>query len=63
MNALTDDSPMPFGKYKGTRMEDVPANYLLWLHNQNCQHVEVAQYIRENLTALAMECPDIIIEE
>jgi uncharacterized protein (DUF3820 family) len=23
---------MPFGKYKGQNMEDIPARYLLWLY-------------------------------
>ena len=29
---LTDQSLMPFGKFKGTKMANVPADYLLWLH-------------------------------
>lgn len=36
MNAfkkLTDDSIMPWGKYKGETLEDVPASYLLWLED------------------------------
>jgi len=28
---LSDTSPMPFGKHKGTNMANVPAAYLLWL--------------------------------
>ncbi len=27
---LTDDSKMPFGQYKGSNMEDVPASTLLY---------------------------------
>jgi len=34
MSHLTDDSLMPFGKHKGTRMEDVPAKYLDWLDGE-----------------------------
>lgn len=30
---LTDNSPMPFGKYKGTKLENVPASYLIWLYD------------------------------
>jgi len=30
---FTDDSIMPFGAHKGKRMEDVPADYLLWLED------------------------------
>ena len=29
---LTDTSAMPYGKYKGRPMSGVPADYLLWLH-------------------------------
>lgn len=31
MEKLTDNSPMPWGKHKGTAMANVPAHYLLWL--------------------------------
>lgn len=56
---LDDQSPMPFGKHKGKKMEDVPAEYLLWLRDQN--HTgPVREYIEENLSALLKECPDYI---
>ena len=29
----TDDSLMPFGKYKGQKLANVPDSYLIWLHN------------------------------
>ncbi len=60
MPKLTDNSLMPFGVLLGKKMEDVPASYLLWLHNENCRHAEVAAYIEENLSALKMEFPDTI---
>lgn len=60
MPKLTDQSPMPFGVHKDKNMEDVPASYLLWLHNENCRHAEVAAYIEENLSALKLEFPDTI---
>lgn len=31
---LTDDSPMPWGKHKGTPMKDVPDEYLIWVYKQ-----------------------------
>jgi len=31
MKELTDTDPMPFGKYRGIPMKDVPAKYLFWL--------------------------------
>ena len=56
---ITDNSPMPFGKYVGSPMVDVPAVYLLWLHNEGCSHQGVKQYILNNLDALNKEAANI----
>lgn len=58
---MDDQTPMPFGKHKGKKMEDVPASYLLWLRDQGTGG-EVGQYIEDNMTALQQECPDYISE-
>ena len=59
---LTDLSTMPFGKYKGKPMQDVPASYLFWLWTECGKEVDyasdVANYIRENMDALEQEYPD-----
>lgn len=52
---LTDNSPMPFGKYRGTAMINVPAAYLLWLYNEGCNNDSVKQYIIANLDGLNNE--------
>ena len=55
---LTDTDPMPFGKYKGTPMQDVPASYLHWLWTngkKDDKTCKVADYIRRNLNALKQE--------
>jgi uncharacterized protein (DUF3820 family) len=58
-DALDDTDPMPFGKYKGTAMQDVPASYLLWLWTKRpLQDDRVELYIKKSLDALRMECPD-----
>ena len=31
MKQLQDTDPMPWGKWKGKPMQDVPADYLFWL--------------------------------
>jgi len=31
---MTGDDEMPFGKHKGEKLDDVPAEYLLWLWEQ-----------------------------
>lgn len=60
--SLVDMSPMPFGKYKGRPMEDVPASYLHWLWSnwskEERDQKPVAGYIRENLAVLMKEHPD-----
>ena len=60
---MSDQDLMPFGKYKGEKMEKVPASYLLWLRDQHCSHLEVSNYIEENFTVLLAECPDYINED
>jgi uncharacterized protein (DUF3820 family) len=46
---LTDDSLMPFGKYKDYSMINVPASYLLWLYENDKCNKEVKEYIEDNL--------------
>jgi uncharacterized protein (DUF3820 family) len=53
--ALTDNDRMPFGKYKGTAMINVPAKYLLWLLDEGVSHNGVRQYIIANQDALTKE--------
>jgi hypothetical protein len=59
---LEDLDPMPFGKYKGKPMQDVPANYLhwLWTSGKESDDDPVSDYIRRNLNALKKEIPDAI---
>ena len=52
---LTDDSPMPWGKYKGEKMANVPAAYLLWLYDSNQCSKDVKVYIKENYDVLEAE--------
>jgi uncharacterized protein (DUF3820 family) len=58
---LDDKSPMPFGKYKGQKMANVDAGYLLFLYNQNVRTrtygamSDVMVYINDNLEALKKE--------
>lgn len=55
---LTDDSQMPFGKYKGIAMSAVPADYLLWLNDnikKGVANADVINYIEDNLQVLRQE--------
>lgn len=63
LKELQDADVMPYGKYKGEPMQDVPASYLHWLWingKKDDKYDAVADYIRRNLTALQQENPDAI---
>lgn len=46
---LTDESIMPFGKYKGDRLIYVPDAYLIWLYEENKCSGALKKYIEENV--------------
>jgi uncharacterized protein (DUF3820 family) len=52
---LTDQDIMPYGKHKGKKMANVPAAYLIWLHENDKCTDEVREYISENIEVLKME--------
>jgi hypothetical protein len=61
MKNLADIDLMPWGKYAGKPMSDVPAGYLhyLWTHGKkDDRQCPVADYIRRNLNGLRMEYKD-----
>jgi len=52
---MDDNSIMPYGKYKGKKMANVPPEYLLWLYeNDKCQNY-VKNYIIENLDVIKQQ--------
>lgn len=52
----SDDTPMPFGKHKGSRLRHVPASYLLWWYEQKGDGFqELRRYIAKNKHALEVE--------
>ena len=52
---MDDKSIMPFGKYKGEKMGNVPADYLIWLFENNKCFGDILGYIRANETNLRQE--------
>jgi len=60
--ALTADDRIPFGPYKGERMEDVPVGFLHWLFTKKefDRKSPVGLYIQNNLSALETENTDLI---
>ena len=47
-----DNQIMPFGKYKGVKMADIPDSYLLWLYENDKCYGTIKQYIKDNLEAI-----------
>jgi uncharacterized protein (DUF3820 family) len=53
---INDNSLMPFGKYKGTKMVNVPAAYLKWLiENATNLRPDLKAYLDDNLQAINQE--------
>jgi uncharacterized protein (DUF3820 family) len=52
---MNDESLMPWGRYKGYNMINVPASYLIWLYENNKCDDQVREYIEDNLSFLREE--------
>lgn len=52
---MNDESIMPFGKYKGEKMANIPPDYLIWLYDNGKCYEEVRKYIADNLDVLKSE--------
>jgi uncharacterized protein (DUF3820 family) len=59
MLEFDDETPMPFGKHKGTPLGQVPASYLSWLEAElepdSPVRGALLHYIHENAAAIEME--------
>ena len=52
---ITDNSIMPFGKYKGEKMANIPPEYLIWLYENDKCYGDIKEYIAENMDVLKSE--------
>ena len=63
---LTDTDIMPFGKHQGKEMQEVPADYLIWLKDNmkgttmfdGSDKKAVWDYIEDNLEVLEKEAKE-----
>jgi hypothetical protein len=60
MTVATDQTIMPWGKHRGVKLANIPADYLIWLYENSeikTQHhnLWLADYIRKNLDVLKAE--------
>jgi hypothetical protein len=49
---FNDNSLMPFGQYKGYKMANVPASYLLWIYDNLQLREDLKKYIEDNKDVL-----------
>lgn len=51
---------IPFGKYKGKDIEEVPASYLLWLHERDwiVKFADIHEHISKNFDLLMREAAE-----
>jgi uncharacterized protein (DUF3820 family) len=55
--AYNDETLMPFGKYKGEELQDVPDSYFLYLFEETTMSDnKLKAYIIENLDAIKKNC-------
>lgn len=52
---MNDNSIMPFGKYKGEKLANIPASYFLWLNDQEWCREDIKEYIKENMSVFNLE--------
>ena len=52
---MEDSSIMPFGKYKGIKLANVPPEYLIWLYENANVYGELKKYIEDNMDVLKFE--------
>ena len=56
-----DDTPMPFGKWKGDPLGKVPVGYFHWLWGERPMHDrKLEAYVEKNIPAFKIEDPDLI---
>lgn len=51
----TDESLMPFGQFKGTKLANVPASRLIYLYETGLKPGPLRDYIEKNLDWLQRE--------
>lgn len=52
---MDDNSIMPFGKHKGTKLANVPAGDLIWYYDQGWLRDELKKYVEDNLDVLRFD--------
>lgn len=59
---LTDETIMPWGKYKGEELQDVPAGYLVWLVSEIQSSIKRSSF-QNGLVVYVEENKDVLLKE
>lgn len=59
---LSDESIMPWGKFKGEELQDVPAHYLFWLERENQSKKDRSKFVNSLLVYIE-ENRDVLNKE
>lgn len=53
------DYIMPWGKYQGKKLDDIPDYYLKWLHEESTtRDANIRNYLTENIDAIRKNLED-----
>ena len=52
---MTDESIMPFGKYKGQALKDVPDSVLLWYYDNKKLSGQLKDYVEDRIPVLRFQ--------
>lgn len=52
---IPDTVIMPFGKHKGEKLANIPADYLVYIYEHGKCYGTIRQYIQDNLEVLRVE--------
>jgi uncharacterized protein (DUF3820 family) len=52
---MNDSTIIQLGKYKGEKLANIPASYLIWLHKENKCFGDLKNYIEDNMDVLKQE--------
>ena len=55
LKKLTDNDLMPFGKHKGVKLANLPADYLFYMYDADELFGAIKEYVEDNYEALEKE--------
>lgn len=57
---MNDYTKLTFGPHEGTALINVPADYLLYLYEENICYGDLKEYIEDNMDAIKLELKQLL---